>query len=218
MNPSFWIGRWQNHTIGFHQHQINRHLQDFFQSLEAPPGSTMLVPLCGKSLDMLWLREQGYRVVGVELSEIAATAFFHENGIPFEIEPQNRFVRYRSDGIEILQGDFFAVQSTDIDGISSAYDRAALIAMPKEMRDRYARQMGALMPSGARTLLITAEYPEEQMSGPPFSVSEEEIRRIFGGTFKVRMASSTDALEENPRFKQRGITELTENVYILERC
>lgn len=217
MHSDFWTSRWEQNKIGFHQGDVNRYLRDFFPELHAPAGSRVLVPLCGKSLDMIWLRDNGYRVLGAELSEIAVEAFFEENGMAPDKTRQGTFTSYRSGEIEILQGDFFALRPADMTGTSSAYDRAALIALPENMRGRYIRQMGKLLPSGSRTLLISIEYPQEQMGGPPFSVPETEIRERAGDEFDVRLLSTADALAENPRFAGRGVTELAEKAYILER-
>lgn len=217
MHSDFWTSRWEQNKIGFHQQDVNRYLRDFFGDLGAPAGSRVLVPLCGKSLDMIWLRDNGYGVLGVELSQIAVEAFFEENGLKAEKTPRGNFMSYRSGEIEILLGDFFRLQPGDMAGVSCAYDRAALIAMPENMRGRYIRQMGKLLSSGARTLLISIEYPQEQIGGPPFSVPETEIRELAGDEFGVRLLGTADVLAENPRFAGRGVTELAEKVYILER-
>ncbi len=81
MEPAFWHKRWADNQIGFHQGQVNSYLQTHWPALGLETGSRVLVPLCGKSLDLVWLAGQGYRVLGVELSRRAVEDFFREHGL-----------------------------------------------------------------------------------------------------------------------------------------
>jgi thiopurine S-methyltransferase len=219
MTQDFWIDRWNENKIGFHQEDINQHLITHFGELEALPGGRVLVPLCGKSRDMIWLRSRGVRVVGVELSRKAVEAFFEENSIAAAVSEEGPFVRYEADGIVLLCGDFFELRDTDIAGVTAVYDRAALIALPRELRVRYAQHLTSLLAPGAHMLLLTFEYPPEEMEGPAFSVDEREVEELFAGSFSIEHLSSNDVLndEGNERFRERGLTKLVEKVYGMVR-
>jgi thiopurine S-methyltransferase len=176
-----------------------------------PDGAPVFVPLCGKSLDMLWLREQGHAVLGVELSEKAVSAFFEENGIPAEVQRDRSFSVYSGEGLRLLSGDFFALKPEDLNGIHAVYDRASLIALPPTMRQRYAQHMAQLLPTGARILLVTMEYPAGTLEGPPFSVEETEVNALFGNHFTVERQALWEGAEG-----PRGVS-VTEKVYTLSR-
>ncbi len=179
MDAAFWHRRWHKAETAFHQTEVNPWLQRYFPPLLDGPAR-VLVPLCGKSLDMLWLVARGCQVLGVELSEIAVQAFFDEQGLEPEICQQGAFQRYRAGALEIWCGDFFALTAADLAHCTHLYDRAALVALPPEMRRRYAAHL-ALLPAGCRGLLITLDYPQQQMEGPPFAVPEPEIRQLLAG-------------------------------------
>ena len=212
MTPEFWLQRWQENRIGFHQSQINVHLEAYWPGLGIAPGGVVLVPLCGKSLDMLWLAGQGYRVLGVELSPLAAEAFFEENGLTPEIESQQAFQRYRCGEIEILCGDFFDLQDKDLAQVSAVYDRASLIALPPGMRTRYATRLHSLLPGGQPILLITLDYPQDERQGPPFAVGEDEVRELYAGRWQVEKIASRDLRDENDRAQ---LSRFDEHVFVL---
>lgn len=213
MDPDFWHARWRDSEIGFHQDEINLHLQGFWPQLQAPANSPVFVPLCGKSRDMLWLREQGHEVLGVEISPIAVEAFFRENGLAAVQTEQGAFIRWEFEGLAILCGDFFALQSQDLAGVGCVYDRASLIALPPAMRQRYVAQLKQVLPGRVPMLLVTLEYPQEQMDGPPFSVTEEEVQKLYTPDLQVTRLYEQSILDENPRFRARGLTRLVEKAY-----
>lgn len=217
MQSSFWKERWRKNQIGFHQQDTNPHLQRFYAALEVSPGDRAFVPLCGKSKDMLWLNQQGHPVIGVELSRIAVDSFFRENDLVAEATEEPPFAHYRSGTLEILSGDFFSLTRETLGNISFVYDRASLIAFPPEMRQRYAEHLPTLLATGTRVLLITIEYPQEQMGGPPFSVPDKEVHDLFDPTFEISMLDDEDALPTNERFKARGLSSLRERVYLMTR-
>ena len=217
MQHDFWLDRWQEGLIGFHQERINDYLTRHFSRTNAQMGGTVLVTLCGKSLDMLWLHEQGFRVVGVELSPLAVEAFFGENKLQPTITSSGKFQRYHADDITLLCGDFFDLTAADIGDIAAVYDRASLIALPPEMRPSYADHLSKLLPHGTNVLLITMEYPQEQMQGPPFSVHESEVHDLYDNNFEVACLESIDVLAGNPRFKERGLSEMIERTFLLTR-
>lgn len=218
MDEDFWQQRWASNEIGFHLSEVNPYLPQFWPALNVPAGAQVLVPLCGKSLDMLWLAEQGYRVLGVELAQAAVEAFFSEQGLVAEIDQLGELRRYRSGTIELLCGDFFSLTAADLLECRALYDRAALIALPAPLRERYAAHLASILPSGCAGLLVVLDYPQEQMPGPPFAVGEVEVQRLLAAPqWSVQVLEARDVLAENGRFLQRGVTRLDERVYRLQR-
>ena len=211
MEPAFWHRKWADNQIGFHQAQANPYLQRYWPALGLAPGSRVLVPLCGKSLDLVWLAGQGYRVRGVELSRRAVEDFFHEQGLQAQVSQRGAFEVWRSGEVELWCGDFFALQAVDVADCVGLYDRAALIALPPEMRADYMRLLSQLMPSGGG-LLVTLDYQQELLAGPPFSVTDEEVRRGFAG-WQVEEVEAVDVIGESPKFLQAGVKRLVERVY-----
>lgn len=214
MSPEFWLQRWQENRIGFHQAQINMHLETYWPELGIAAGSTVFVPLCGKSLDLLWLASQDYRVLGVELSPLAVQAFFAENDLRPEIEQGRRFTHYRCGEIEILCGNFFDLQAADLAGVGGVYDRASLIALPPDMREHYAAHLGHILPDAVPVLLITLDYPQEERQGPPFAVDEQEVRRLYDGRWHVNTVARLDLSSETGGAQGHGFNEF---VFILGR-
>lgn len=229
MTPEFWHQRWQLGETGWHSDAVNRHLTEYWPSLRVAKNARVLVPLCGKSLDMLWLAGEGHRVVGVELSAAAAEAFFTENGlIPVvtDLAP-HPFQRWSVDEIALLVGDFFdlsgeVLRAAGVPGIDAVYDRASLIALPPDLRERYAARLCALLRESSstraprRSLLVTFDYDQQRMPGPPFAVAADEVRRLFEPRFRIEELASIDALRESPGFAARGLDRLAEHVYRLE--
>jgi len=215
MQPDFWHERWQRNQIGFHQPEINPHLQGFWDQLGAAPGSRVFVPLCGKSSDMLWLRDQGFEVVGVEISPLAVRDFFRENDLQADVATQGKFELWEAGGIRIYCGDFFDLGPAHLDGVRTVYDRASLVALPPAMRRDYARHMVRLLAPHSRALLVTFEYAQEEMQGPPFSVQEPEVRALYGGSCTIELVHDADILEQESRFRERGMSALQEKVYLL---
>ena len=217
MEEAFWQARWAQGQIGFHLQEVNPYLQQHWPSLSIAPGSQVLVPLCGKSLDMAWLAGQGLRVLGVELAERAVEDFFAEQGLQPEVEQQGVLRLYRAAGVEIYCGDFFNVQAEHVAGCTALYDRAALIALPETMRARYVEHLAAILPGNCRGLLVSLEYAQEEMSGPPFSVSQAEIDARLSPYWQIELLARHDVLNENWRFLQRGLSSLHESIYRLPR-
>jgi thiopurine S-methyltransferase len=215
MEKEFWLERWQRDEIGFHQNETNPYLRQYWHELQLDPGSRVFVPLCGKSLDMLWLRGEGHSVLGVELSPVAVEAFFMENGYTPEHDTSQRFERCEADGIRILCGDFFNLERDDLAQVSAVYDRASLVALPPGMRERYVRHLVDILPDGTRILLVTFDYPQAEMSGPPFAVSVDEVEALYRKHAEVRLLAQVDALALTPRFQERGLSRLHENIFLL---
>jgi len=217
MDLNFWHERWQANLTGFHQSEINDYLVRYWPRLNLAKDSRILVPLCGKSLDMLWLREQGHPVVGVEVSQIAIESFFEENGLTPVVHEEHFGHRYVADQLELLCADFFSLTQADIGELGAFYDRAALIALTPAQRAVYAGHLPRLLDGGTTGLLITLEYNQLQMSGPPFSVHQEEVGRLFDSAFTIEHLFQFDALEDNQKFRGKGLTELSEHAFLLTR-
>lgn len=215
MEKDFWLTRWERAEIGFHQNEVNPYLRDYWQALEEMPGGDVFVPLCGKSLDMLWLCQQGHTVLGVELSAIAVQHFFAENGLSPQHASREQFDCCEADNIRILCGDFFDLNKQDLAQVTAVYDRASLVALPPEMRERYARHLVSILSPGTQILLVTFDYPQAEMSGPPFAVSPDEVEALYRDYADIRLLAQLDVLPDNPRFQQRGLTRLQENIFLL---
>lgn len=215
MKKDFWLERWVRAEIGFHQNEINPYLLQYWPELHRAGSGEVFVPLCGKSLDMVWLRQQGIAVLGVELSPIAVQDFFRENGKAPSHTSSGKFVCCEADGIRILCGDFFDLSQADLAQVGVVYDRASLVALPPEMRERYARHLVSILPSATQILLITFDYPQAEMDGPPFAVSVGEVEALFRDYAEVRLLAQQDVLAQNPRFQQRGMSRLQENIFLL---
>lgn len=217
MDLDFWHERWERGEIGFHQADCNHLMQRFVSRLKMPPGGHVLVPLCGKSLDMLWLRDQGYRVTGIEISSLAVTDFFIENGLSRTTEVRDSLTLYTGKNIQIWCGDFFTIDLSDMPQVDGVYDRASLVALPETMREAYVHRLSSLMPAGTRSLLLTLDYPPEEMRGPPFPVNRQEVEQRFAPGFRVEHIFQTDCLADQPAFREKGLSRLDEHVFILER-
>jgi thiopurine S-methyltransferase len=217
VQPEFWQERWRAAQIGFHQSAVDRHLKTYWPRLNLAEGSRVFVPLCGKSLDLLWLRDQGHKVIGVELSRIAVEAFFTENGILARRRSLGEFEVYEADRLTLYCGDFFNLTPTLLGDVAAAYDRASLISWTIELRAPYATHMAAITGPGTQTLLITVEYPPAQMNGPPFPVFGADLKSLYAGQHEIELLGAHEILELEPRLKARGLTQMREVCYRLTR-
>ncbi|WP_205340142.1 thiopurine S-methyltransferase [Denitrificimonas caeni] len=219
MEEGFWQTRWQRDQIGFHLNQVNPGLAAYWSRLAIPKGSKVFVPLCGKSVDMCWLADQGYSVLGIELIEKAVIDFFVEQNLTPVITQQGSFTQYSAGAITILCGDFFNLTAEDLVDYPVFYDRAALIALPSGLREQYAHHLSNIMPKPCKGLLLTMDYPQQQMKGPPFAVPPEQVEQLLGEAFTVECTEERDILEQEWRFKAVGITRMFDYVYcVRSRC
>ena len=209
MEKDFWLERWALEQTGFHQNETNPYLQQYWQQMTGQ----VFVPLCGKSLDMLWLSGQGASVLGVELSPIAVQAFFEENSLIANSASNGKFDRFDAEGIRILCGDFFDLTKDDLADVGAVYDRASMVALPPEMRERYVRHLVSILPPATKILLITFDYPQAEMSGPPFAVSIDEVETLYREYAQVRLLAQVDTLA--PRVAERGLSRMQENILLL---
>jgi thiopurine S-methyltransferase len=212
-----WLDRWRENRIGFHEGEVNRHLNKYLQQFSLAAGNCVFLPLCGKSRDIAWLAEQGYEVIGIEFSELAIEAFFDEQQLEFERFDSDRFGVYKSGNISLLQGDFFDLRNDDLGACRFVYDRASLIAMNAQQRPRYYEHMLSIVPAASNMLLITLDYDQGEMQGPPFSVPRDEIYRYYDDAFSINLLESNDILDEIPRWREAGLTALDEHVFRLDR-
>ena len=210
MDRAFWESRWETGQIGFHLSEVNPHLARHHAVL--PVGGRILVPLCGKTLDLPWLAAQGHQVVGVERVERAILEFFEGHGLSYTATAQGDVTVYRAGAITLLQGDLFALTPEAVGPIDGLWDRAALIAMPAELRARYVHALGVLAPS-AVGLLVTLQH--DLASGPPFSVDDAEVRAHFG-TARVRLLDTHDITAQSANLLAKGARQVLERVYALD--
>ncbi|MEM8704789.1 MAG: thiopurine S-methyltransferase [Pseudomonadota bacterium] len=191
MEPTFWKDRWREGKTAFHEGAANFHLVRHFRLLGLDPGAHVFLPLCGKTVDIDWLRAQGCRVSGSELSADATAAVFERLKVTPEIRQIRGLHLYSCDGLDLWQGDFFELQGVDLGAVDAVYDRAALVAMPPSMRGGYVGLLRGL--SGAVPhLLVTYHYDQTRMDGPPFSVPESDIRAHYEDAFEISPLSSVD--------------------------
>jgi thiopurine S-methyltransferase len=217
MEKAFWTERWKRRDIGFHQPHVHEQLKRFWPTLNLPVASTIFVPLAGKSCDMVWLATQGHRVIGVELSDVAVREFFKDGGQTPEIRADGPFDLFSAGPFNLYRGDFFETSAEMVRDVVAVYDRAALIALPADLRERYAKKLASIIPSTAIIFLVALDYPEHEMSGPPFAVTRDEVDRLYGETFDIQVLEARDGLEASGNLRRRGVTRLQETAYVLRR-
>lgn len=203
MNTDFWLKKWEEGEIRFHQSKYHPALEKFGSRFTE---GTILVPLCGKSLDMIYLSSIGHDVIGVELSPIACRDFFVENGLQFTEKKISGFTVFQGDAMTLWCGDFFNLPQDVWDQVTGVYDRAALVALPEDLRQNYAAEFFQRKKNKIEILLVSFEYPNDTIKGPPFSVPEAEIKSIYKG-LEVEIINSV-------KEKVRSI-EVTETIYWL---
>lgn len=195
MQADFWHERWKTNAIGFHLDAVNPLLVEFIGELNLAPNQRIFLPLCGKTHDIAWLLAQGYRVVGIELSKLAITQLFESLGIEPQISKHGRFKLYSAKSLAIWQGDFFAFTASLLGNVDAVYDRAALVALPFEMRKDYTAHL-RIISNGAPQLLICAEYDQTLRDGPPFSVSSDEVSAHYSLHYRIKNLYSTPRDDE----------------------
>ena len=186
MEANFWLERWQNNQIGFDQQEVNPFLINHVNKLGLVARQRVFVPLCGKTIDIVWLLQQGYQVVGVELSELAIQQLFQLLGLIPQISTVGAFKLYQAEKIDIYVGDFFELTADLLGTVDAIYDRAAFIALPEAMRLDYSRHLTAVSHT-APQLLVSIEYDQSIVAGPPFSIEEQEIRTHYGASYTISL-------------------------------
>lgn len=215
MDPKFWHNKWQKNDIAFDQAAPNAHLVEFFPKIKLKKGASVFVPLCGKTIDMLWLVKQGYHVKGIELSDGACQQFFEQYQIPHTISQHGEFKQFESEQLTLFAGDFFTITPETLGDLDAIYDRAALIALPDTMRLEYVQQLANLAQRPVPILLISSSYNQSEMNGPPFSIPENEINQLFSEKCVIQKIYDKAAPALPPHLVERGLRSASEQVYII---
>jgi thiopurine S-methyltransferase len=211
MDANFWHQKWEKNDIGFHNSEANPLLVGYFKELALARGSRVFLPLCGKTLDIAWLLSRGYRVAGAELSKLAIEQLFAGLGAAPEITRVGDHDRYSAQGIDIFVGDIFALSGKILGPVDAVYDRAALVALPEAMRNRYTAHLMAIT-GKAPQLLISYEYDQSRLEGPPFSIRNAEVRRHYADNYDLALLASQDVPGG-----LKGQCAATENVWLLRK-
>ena len=217
MKPEFWIEGWQQGRRGFDQSDPHRWLAEHWAALGLKADDAVFVPLCGKTVDMVWLAEQGHQIIGVELSELAVNEFFEMVGLTPEMEGVGPLSVYRAGPYEIWRGDLFELPAAVFDRVDAVYDRASIVALPPDIRRRYAEVLAMQIPPEAPWYLVSFTYDQLEMEGPPHSVPLNEIEALFGEEFEIDTIVDESVIERAAHFQERGMTAMRETLSILRR-
>jgi thiopurine S-methyltransferase len=236
MSNQRWKAKWKADDIAFHQPQIHPHLIRFWPQLALPEGATVLVPLCGKSLDLGWLHQQGHRVIGIELSHIAIAAFFAERGLQPQRQRLGRFQRYWAGTLELWCGDLFDLRREDLGEVAAVYDCAALTALPAASRGHYVRQLSSLLAVGGQMLLLTTESADDPAEAGSAAMAEvapaatdqadacpadaehspdPEVLALYQSRFAIALWFGHTCLKLDPEYPDLPASLLAEKVYHL---
>jgi len=208
----YWENRWITNQTGWHRSVYNDLMVKYWPKLGIPTDSKVLVPLCGKSLDMLWLAEKGHAIVGIEFTRLAVDRFFSENKLEHIIVKHPNYIEFSNDRFTILNGNILVIPS-DLIQAEAWYDRAAMIAINPELREDYVSQIRQQTKVGAVGLLITYSYPQEEMEGPPFSLNDDDVFQLFQDGFRVECLETIELEDE----KERGLSRINSSVFVLTR-
>lgn len=212
MQSEFWHNCWQQQRTGFHQQEIHPLLSVVFSQLSWDQSKAIFVPLCGKSLDLWWLSQHS-KVIGAELSELACQQFYQEQNQLLSVSVQGEFQYCSHAAVDIWQGDYFALKPEQLGDIGLIYDRAALIALPLQMRIDYVKQLKNLCAGPVSLLLLSLEYPQDEMSGPPFSVTEQEVRRLFDFALSIELVAMRNLTGRPFAQRQFSVSNLVEKAF-----
>ena len=216
MEISYWKSRWGKNNIGWHMDIVYPPLAKLWNQLSIKSDARVLVPLCGKSLDLQWLAEQGHHVTGVEVSRKALQQVMQQYPEEFTRDASHGFTIYRSNLLELWEGDFLKLPAHEISAIDIIYDKASIVALPPEMRTEYVSKLVELSNDSTQMLLQTFEYDQAEMTGPPFSVDEQEVKNHFSDRFEIALLHEQSKLDELEKLQQRGLSSyLREKVYHL---
>ena len=210
---NLWESRWQENRIGFHLKEVNPYLMRFSDLLLHQNPDRVFVPLCGKALDLCWLTTKTKKVIGVELVSKAVQDFFAENNIDYLLKQDETLQKFSSKSIDIYLGDFFELNPEQTSSFKAIYDRASIVAIEKPERKEYVDHLISFLDKGGQILLITLEYNQNQMEGPPYSVPVEEIESLFEPFSSLKLLETCDILDD--RFRNKGLTRLLEHVFLI---
>ena len=212
-----WLEFWENNEINWHSDVVTQELEEYLGLLKLEPGNKVFFPLCGKSLDMIYLLNKGFSIIGGELSEIGIKQFFHENELDFTITQVGEFDLYSAKNIEIYCGDFFSLSSKHLSDVKAVFDRKSLIALDQNLRQKYVKHLNDIISLGVRILLITLHYPQHQMSGPPFSVEKSEVEALFSMAFIYQELESFQDIENRSKLVNAGVDYIENAAYCLQK-
>ncbi|MCW9708737.1 hypothetical protein [Fodinibius salsisoli] len=216
MEISYWKSRWRKGNIGWHMDHVFPPLTAFWSALALAEGTTVLVPLCGKSPDLQWLADLGHKVVGVEASGKAIKEFIAHSPESFTRTERYGYPIFESPSITLWQGNFLSLPTQATGPLDAIYDKASLVALPPDTRPQYAHKLLQLCGSHTQLFLQTFEYEQEEMNGPPFSVPLSEVQTLFGNHFTIRLLQEESRLAEVQKFQQRGLSShFVEKIYHL---
>lgn len=211
METEFWQKAWaKSAEPGWQQKSANSLLVAHWAACKAVPGESVFVPLCGRSPDINWLLNFGHKVIGIDLSRSALQRFCDESGLDVKPEEHNGFTVFKAPQLTLYAGDFFSSTPDMFSGISRVYDRASIVAMPPNMRERYVSHLRSVVPSQAEMFTIAMAYDQSKMQGPPFSVEETELRKFFADRYDISVLGS-----EHGDMRNRGLESLEETAYRL---
>ena len=210
---NLWESRWQEDRIGFHLKEVNPYLMRFSDQLLHQNPDRVFVPLCGKTLDLYWLKTKTKKVIGVELVSKAVQDFFAENNIDYLLQQDETLQKFSSKSIDIYLGDFFDLNPEQTSSFKAIYDRASIVAIEKPERREYVEHLISFLDKAGRILLITMEYNQNQMEGPPYSVPAKEIESLFAPLSSLKLLETRDILDD--RFRDKGLTHLLEHVFLI---
>ena len=208
-----WESRWQEERIGFHLKEVNPYLMRFSDQLLRQNPDRVFVPLCGKTLDLCWLATKTKKVIGVELVSKAVLDFFAENNIDYLSQHDETLQKFSSKSIDIYLGDFFDLNPEQTSSFKAIYDCASIVAIEQPERREYVNHLISFLDTAGRILLITLEYNQNQMEGPPYSVPAEEIESLFAPLGSLKLLETFDILDD--RFRNKGLNRLLEHVFLI---
>lgn len=217
MENNFWLDKWQEGEIGFHQAKVMPLLKKHWPHLGITNQASVIVPLAGKTMDVAWLAQQGHEVCAVELSPLAVEQFFNEHNLQPQVEKTAKHTIYRCDNITYICGDIFDLEANFFGSFQACYDRAALIALPVDLRNRYVAHVYDNLATNSKGLLITIDYLQNEMKGPPFAIGPEMVATQFSPKFAVRELEYRDILAAEPKFAQRGLSKMYTGVFELTK-
>lgn len=211
-----WAQYWNENRLGFHEGQVNQYLQRYLHQFGCNSGDRIFMPLCGKAVDILWLSNQGFHVVGVEISEIAVEAFFAESGLEYMLQRESHFKVYQAPNITLYCGDFMNMEPRHCADCVLVYDRASIVAIEPFNRNSYVEQLLRIIDDDIPMLTIVLDYDQSKLQGPPFSLSVAELEDLFESSYRVIELEVSEQIDERQRWRESGLTSLREIALKLE--
>lgn len=210
-----WHSYWTRKKPGFHEAKVNQYLHQYLPLFDLKSQDSIFLPLCGKAYDIHWLAQQGFNVVGVEISAVAIKSFLEEFRLDYEVSAEEHFVVYRAHNITLYQGDFMHMEAGQLAHCKLVYDRASIVAIESFNRESYASQLLKIIPAGIPMLMVTLQYDQHIMSGPPYSVAVAEIKSYFEPSYRVTHLITNEQIDEREKWRQMGLNSFKETALSL---